>query len=77
MSTTRQLTDEKTRKEVVEEFSDLMVHGQAYRIPFLRFPLVCRWLHVDREQMDRVLISEFGYSGAQILKILKYGRSFR
>lgn len=55
-------------KEHFGLFSALLEKERIYMDPALTFGTVCKWIHADKESLDRYIMEETGYSGDDILK---------
>lgn len=56
-----------TMTKKYERFGRLMVCDEVYRNPFLDYRDICRMVGVSPSALDRLLISELGMDGEEIL----------
>lgn len=59
--------------DVLELFVSLLEQEKVYMNPDVSFCMICGWIKTSPEEMDSILLREFGYSGDDILKVYRDG----
>ena len=70
MKTSNPLEDKSLMKSY-EIFSRLMHEDKIFMDSNLPFSIVCRWIGADRRKLDKLIKSELGISGMQMMRAFR------
>lgn len=61
----------KTLEDCYSTLEKLLNEEQVFLNPSLSFKTICQWLGTCPEEMDRLLVSELGLGGDELLRSLR------